>query len=736
MCVWTVMADSFDFDDSEIMERLYQNYPVERFLNAKQSMGLSACKGMGKTFLLKAKRMQMQLDPARISGILLLPKNQLVDTPSPYILDRTHRRFLESYHNWVGLWIGCISIYLLSQEEIRSIVTQEDLIDLNDTTKELINSPNTGVYNVLGKILAKHSQKKLRDVVQASNLLFSLTQRINRPLYLFVDKLEEPFDRNFYRISGSTAASDGRYNTSIWAYAQLSFAEAVYTFYSGRHHIKIYFGIRQEALIGAEHITRQVTKILSALITKLEYTYEDLQKMFHHYVKVEQPKNLLYPDLADTTPTKALCGVETIRHRSGTEEHMWAYIHRHSLQRPRDIMEMGQALYDGIVRGPEDVKKDNAKLVHTCRKLINTVSTRECMDYITGLSPFMEDDENSDFTKKLLTFLRTLPTNVFTSQTVQLYCHQANKNFNQIACPSCSQCHNFSMLYNIGLLGRIYKSVNGSNYKNSIKPIGDSIFISDKQTLPPASLYYAHPGLGNIIKQEREKMLCTYIPSNFVVNSSEIFVKANQVEMLGHFCAALAGNENKHRVFLASTMDDLKETRNRIASYLKSAGYEVLAFETEDFPSMEVKGDPNREHELGETHDHCIDIMLSCNHIIYLFGGRFGGTYHGKKYQQYVQECSDVIKIRPSVSFVEYLVAKRFDKDIHVYVDEAVDIGRGEWVKNRNLKEYRPHIADDIRVFKQLEFFNTLGNGTWLYKFLDYAKLKSFIMSHFPPVED
>ena len=49
MCIWKVMADSFDFDDIEITQLVYQNYPVKRFMDAKQSMGISACKGMGKT---------------------------------------------------------------------------------------------------------------------------------------------------------------------------------------------------------------------------------------------------------------------------------------------------------------------------------------------------------------------------------------------------------------------------------------------------------------------------------------------------------------------------------------------------------------------------------------------------------------------------------------------------------------------------------------------------------------
>lgn len=736
MCVWKVMADTFDFDDSAINELLYENFPIQKFMNARQSMGISACKGMGKTFLLKAKRMRLQPLTERESDALLLPKNQLVDTPGAFALNRANRRFLESYYNWVDLWVGCICIYLLSQDEIKSQFNTSDWMGLPEMVKELIDAPNIGVYHVLSRILSGRKRKVLWETKEAVGLLFALVQRIHRPIHLFVDKLEEPFNRNFYRIAGSSNVADGRYNASIWAYAQLSFAEAVYRLYSGQHHIKIYFGIRQEALIGAEHITQEASRITQSLITKLEYSYTDLQKMFAQYVQREKPENLLYPELADTDPACALCGISSIHHRSGTDENMWAYIHRHSLQRPRDIMEMGQTLYENIVRGPEELKTDPIILIHKCRHWINEISTRECMGYIAGLEPFMCADENIAFTQNILTFLRTLPTNMFTKETVLSYCHQSNRNPDKISCPDCPRIHSFSTLYNIGLLGCITKSVNGPNYSNKIKPIGDSIFTIDKQTLPDAALYYAHPGLGNIIKRERECALRFYTSSNFVINSSEVFVKPEQVKILQHFCSALLGNENDRRVFLTSTDRDLSDTRLRIKAQLEQAGYEVLGYEFENFPSMPAGGAIDEVHRRGETHDHCIDVMLSCKHLIYIFGGRFGGEYLGSNYAQYAEEYSNIIKIPPSVSFMEYLVAKRFGKNTKVYVLEKVDTARGEWIENGSKETYSSKVVDNVRVLKQLGYFNALGNGTWYDKYSNELMLERFIASHFPAIEE
>ena len=228
----------------------------------------------------------------------------------------------------------------------------------------------------------------------------------------------------------------------------------------------------------------------------------------------------------------------------------------------------------------------------------------------------------------------------------------------------------------------------------------------------------------------------TYTPSNFVINSSEVFVDEKQILTLEHFCTALEGNENNNRVFLSSTGRDLKDTRQRIIAYLKDAGYEVVAYEDEDFPEMPPDAGPDQEHQIGETHDHCIDVMLSCKKVIYLFDGRFGGAYHGTKYRHYIDEYSDVIKIRPSISFMEYLIAKKFGKNINVYVYEAVDIARGEWEMNGCPESHNSRIVQDIRVFKQLGYFNRLGNGTWLYIFPDHVKLETFIQKHFPQLTD
>ena len=84
-------------------------------MNSNSSKGIAGCKVMGKTFLLRAKRIKMQNEVN--NSILILPRDRVVDAFGSLPLNNVHINFLSSYSNWKSLWISCISIYLLSQKE-------------------------------------------------------------------------------------------------------------------------------------------------------------------------------------------------------------------------------------------------------------------------------------------------------------------------------------------------------------------------------------------------------------------------------------------------------------------------------------------------------------------------------------------------------------------------------------------------------------------------------------------
>lgn len=720
MCVWSIEADIFDFDDSEIMDFVYCNADVNRFMTAKDSMGIAACKGMGKTFLLKAKRLEMMKD----KSILILPKDSIVDVSGTIAIESMQINFLSSYSNWVSLWISCIAIYLLSQDNFSDIIDEQDMEYLPLCVNKLLKTKNTGIFNVLHKILSLKSKEKLNEVVHASTLLFDYVQRIQQQVVIFVDKLEEPFNRGYYSIPGSTAAAQGRYNASIWSYSQLSFAEAVYTLYSKRHHIKIFYSIRKEALYHGEQITIEYPKLRSRIVS-LKYSPEELYNMFCLYISREKEEELSCPEFATINPIKALVGMDKIKHRSGySEESVWDYIYRHTFQRPRDIMEMCEAIHRHIVKAKKSCTYDEK--IRLLRRWVNEISTMECMSYLSFLEPFMSREDNILFKQKIIEFAKTLPMNIFTQASTEYFCHLYNHNKQEkTRCTSCENIHFFSTLYNIGLLGYIHKG--DKSYEMRIKHIGESTFDSKHQSLPSGVLYYLHPGFGNIVQQEREISMQQYIPCKYIVNNQAEEIPVCQVRQMVDSVVSILGNMNERRIFITSTGLDLSDERKKIKKLLEMKGYDVKMYEEPDFPQLKNTYENSYP---GAAQDHCIDVMMTCKHLIYIFSGRYGDKYIGQKYKTYYEREEAIDEI-PSVSFMEYLVAKVNGKNVKVYVNEKVDLSRGEYIANGQPKNYKSQIVENNKVYKLLGYFNDLGNGTWYDKYSNTVNLEEFIDAQF-----
>ena len=453
--------------------------------------------------------------------------------------------------------------------------------------------------------------------------------------------------------------------------------------------------------------------------------------MFEKYIFMENNNNLFDPSYRIKKPCKALCGITRILHRSGKYESLWEYMYRHSLGRPRDIMEMGICIYKNIVeKCNHGIKMKQHERIRVCRHWINQCSIRICTEHMYYLEPFMGMDENIVFSRTLERFLAILPTNVFTIESATNYCHLANMNQSDKDCTICNFNHFFSTLYNIGLLGFIYESGSEKGvYKNSIKNISECTFETKKQTLPKGELYYVHPGIGNLIKEIREREMNIYVSSNIVINSAQIFVEKSQLMELIHMSNALLGNLNKNRVFLSSTDRDLGEERKKIINFLEQKGYQVMAFEEPSFPKISQFSEGK-----GATHDHCIDVALLCERIIYVVGESFGGHYAGSNYKSYIEKYKSVIQIEPSISFMEYLVSKQIKKNVYVYVSESVDNKRLEYIRKKRSEKPIEISENDQNVFKQIRYFNALGNGTWYNKYSDIDNLLTYLDAEFPTV--
>ena len=83
-------------------------------------------------------------------------------------------------------------------------------------------------------------------------------------------------------------------DVSYWQYCQYALANASYNLYNVNNHIKVYFSIRQEALIDSSKLAPNLKRIIDAYIANLEYTKKDLKCMFDMCVKSNPPTVLYY----------------------------------------------------------------------------------------------------------------------------------------------------------------------------------------------------------------------------------------------------------------------------------------------------------------------------------------------------------------------------------------------------------------------------------------------------------
>lgn len=135
------------------------------------------------------------------------------------------------------------------------------------------------------------------------------------------------------------------------------------------------------------------------------------------------------------------------------------------------------------------------------------------------------------------------------------------------------------------------------------------------------------------------------------------------------------------------------------------------------------------------THDHCIDTMLECGNVLYVLTGRYGGIYKGDNYLHHLSiHTSKFIEEVPSITFMEYLVAKNLGKNVRVYVDEKVDFARGEYIANGQQANYKSKIVDSVKVFNTLHYLNSVGDGTWYDKYSSTANLLEYIEWHYPVI--
>lgn len=707
MCVWVEDADKLELNSNEL-NVVYQNSLVKNYLKSNTALGLAGIKGQGKTFLIKVKRLQSEKD-----NLVCLPKNHILDTVDSSIeIDKSITSYLKDYNTWVNLWkfsIACAIIHseLISNEEFKIY------LPIKPMTKKLIKMKNNSHSpSVYFKCLLRSTLTNFKNYLSDTSILLDAIKDLNYGINIFIDKIDQGFSNFLKNFNIDSNVPERSRNASIWQYVQFSLAEASYDIYSNiNHHIKVYYTIREEALIDSEKLNKDKARNINAYITTLNYNKQDLKQMYSLYVKSEDDDNLCLSAYKDTEPSKAFVGQEVIAHGyvPNGSENVFDYIYRHTLKRPYDIMKICRSLY--LEKNSLDVRK--------IRHLVNAAADNILNTYLEEISSFIE--KNVTDLKK---FLMSLAGNIFNKSIMEdvcsLYNYESSTEDKPICAKACRDCKNmnyFNLLYNIGLLGVLQKHEADDTGKIVFEDIGSRILEIKVSKLPYSKYYFLHPAVSNYIRDNRrEKGLYYDVDKNNIIGDQYPFNL--EKENINKIINKIKRTIKKERIFISSTIYDLGDERKSIQMILSDNSFHPYMSEINSFDITNV----NNVH----SHDHCLDQMLKCGNLIFIVGENYGGIYAGEKYKKFANKIktSSNGKIKNvSISLMELFVAKEKRIKYRVFMNSNIE---------KRYKSKDESLSEDVRnLINFICHFTKPGSskvkGNWWQTYYDIEDLKEKI---------
>ena len=471
---------------------------------------LVAPKGYGKTLLLIAKK--KSLLEAR-SGQIVMAENRFIDRPLgifPVIKRELLDLLSSDYEFWKSLWKISLSLSAIKAfaRATRERPSDRTLLD-HDWYSRIIADDHK--YFEAGEIFADLLSQDYRyiiNIIAKSNVIFPYFNRINTQIVFFIDNVDEYFrpvleDRSA-RTSGRHSLYRNRSN-AVWSLAQIALASVAYELEKTNHHIKIYCTIRHEAFLKMPEFEGDAFQI-SGRCTKIEYTRDDLEKIFLKNINITPRDSLVGTDDAD--PMARLVG-PTVDHRFVSRpEPVFDYFLRHTLYRPRDLMFIGG----------EIVKINPSERSAPAIRAAVDRATRAIVDSIFGeMRPFFAVPN-----RELL--FRRIEANVLTLEQLGEVraAYVADLGNGKSQDPEDETGHPFSVLYKLGLLGTVRLEFGNQGRRRQCFLQPTEIQINNDPELPVSEYYLIHPALDqSIYEKSADKFTRGYDTRNIIGNQLE-----------------------------------------------------------------------------------------------------------------------------------------------------------------------------------------------------------------------
>lgn len=652
MIPWTIDARESlnDLEKVEgINDELIEETPlIKKFFEEDQVRFAIATKGFGKSLLLLIKRKKCR-------GIHLIPEHEPLDVPSVRIdtLKKESLSLLKNEDAFALIWSLSITIAIIKRlNEITDAEKQNASAALRDI---LNNSRCNTVSNIFNFIVVEMNRRQFyEDLVSDYNkTLLPIIRSIRTPVAIFIDNVDECFEQ--YR--------------EVWYIAQNSLIKTIYDLCRMSSKLRLFASIRKEAF---KKLDTEMVMQYKGVSLDLSYFKDQLKDIFIKNIMKANVDNLAKPQSIKSNPMIAFFGADQVRHGIVADtEDVFDYIFRHTLQRPRDLMEIGGEI--SRCR-PFARNLETEAGAEKFKFLVNSAATTIATQYINEVLPHLtikRDDLDKVF--------KLIDSNAFKSEKLKETCMIFNGNDAKCINSNCKECvdktHIFCELYKIGLLGYvdIIPTGNKQHYFQKFVPIGENTF-QEVRLLPDSTHYLIHPILDELIRQKNSKYKHQINDIN-IIGYDRIWKNTKEIP---------PESIERPKIFISSTTDDdISRYRDAIEKVILTKNFAPIRSETLNSPNSlnkckELARDCTyfvailgamygEEFEEKSISEHEFDAAFSDDPekiIVYILEGNIGQWE--KKQQAFVQRIQQINELGYARGERVHLhnIANRFDKDI------------------------------------------------------------------------
>lgn len=511
---WPYDAENLRID---ALEYIYPTDIINNFLKSEGIFFVCGLRGIGKTLMLKAKRKKyMNLPQSKKESYVMIPDesgeiNYLENLNPP-----EHKwELLGKINIWRDIWGLSIGLSIISYflEYLDEKSKDKLLWSLNNisavrnskydkfdefitvlldytTHQKLLPSKfvETSLYYLDWNMLQSNLISEINNNI--SNIIL---QDIRSGCVVLIDQVDKSWENLMTENCENISKLDKL--QEIWYSCQIGLIHAVNDICTRNHHIRVFTSVRQEVLGRLAKDPNYLRYLDKMLI--VSYTKDDLKKIFIKSIETFEIKNkdLAKPELLKKNTIKAFLGfddVEPLRINVHETESIFNYMYRHTIQRPRDIISMGNEI------SKIEASKRNK---HEIQRKINKIAeVNLATEYLADLTKFLKI--NFELAYSLI------ETNILEYEDIKEICADYNKLEHGILCKKkCKKCYNthlFCALYNIGLLGTVENDILEDDLKiqKFLEPQNRKL-INSNSIIPSSEVYLLHPVLSHLIEKYR-----------------------------------------------------------------------------------------------------------------------------------------------------------------------------------------------------------------------------------------